>query len=270
MRIVSKWRSADLLFKSVNPFSQFIFLFLLLVNSLIIQAEPIDEKNEINIVKSITDIGKGSLLFKQGKSLIDAPQLDTEVEMQVSGMINRVNLKQTFSNTTENWQEGIYVFPLPEDAAVDQMRLRIGERVIEGEIQEKKLAKKIYEQAKNNGQRAALTEQERPNIFMTSVANIPSHETVIVEIEYQQLVKYDSGLFSLRFPMVIGPRYIPGNKTVTEFNGTGWAVNTDQVNDAARITPPVLASASQRKNRVTIKIDLDAGLAIEHIDSPYH
>ena len=102
--------------------------------------------------------------------------------MTITGMVNRVNVTQTFSNTTGNWQEGIYVFPLPENAAVDHMRLRIGERVIEGQIKEKKEAKKIYKRAKQTGKKAALTEQERPNIFTTSVANIAPHETIKVEI----------------------------------------------------------------------------------------
>ncbi|MCZ6804277.1 MAG: VIT domain-containing protein [Proteobacteria bacterium] len=111
-----------------------------------------------------------------------------DVTMTVTGMINRVSVTQSFSNTTDRWQEGIYVFPLPENAAVDHMRLRIGERIIEGQIKEKQKAKKIYQQAKKQGKQAALTEQERPNIFTTSVANIAPHETVKVEIEYQQIV----------------------------------------------------------------------------------
>lgn len=248
------------------------FVFLILLNSLPANAtEQIEEDvNDTDIVNNIADVGQGSLLFKQGNQYSKAAQLDIDVAMAVTGMINRVVVTQSFSNTTESWQEGIYVFPLPENAAVDQLRLKIGERIIEGQIKEKQAAKKIYKEAKQQGKQAALTEQERPNIFTTSVANIAPHETIKVEIEYQQIVTYDNGVFSLRFPMVVGPRYIPGKQRIEGFSGTGWAVNTDEVPDAARITPPVLEPGSERKNKVSIKIDLDAGLALEKIDSPYH
>lgn len=247
----------------------------------LIEEEALETSNEttnpIKTVKSINDVGQASLLFKQNGQYSEAAQLNTDVAMKVTGMINRVTVKQSFSNTTDNWQEGIYVFPLPENAAVDQLRLKIGERIIEGQIKEKQAAKKIYTQAKKQGKQAALTEQERPNIFTTSVANIAPHETIIVEIEYQQIVHYDNGVFSLRFPMVVGPRYIPGKpliegQSIEIFSGMGWAVNTDQVPDASRITPPVIFpdSNNRRKNKVSIKIDLDAGLALEKIDSPYH
>jgi Ca-activated chloride channel family protein len=253
------------------------FITLILFNSLPVYAEDhIEEKlNETNTIKNLADVGQASLLFKQNGQFSEAAQLNTDVVMTITGMINRVIVTQSFSNTTDNWQEGIYVFPLPENAAVDQLRLKIGKRLIEGQIKEKKEAKKIYTQAKQHGKQAALTEQERPNIFTTSVANIAPHETIIVEIEYQQIVNYDNGLFSLRFPMVVGPRYIPGkpliqDENIESFSGTGWAVNTDEVVDAVRITPPVLAPDSKRKNKVSINIDLDAGLALEKIDSPYH
>jgi Ca-activated chloride channel homolog len=253
------------------------FILFILLNSAPVNAgEQIeDDISEPEIVNNIAEVGQGTLLFKQGSQFGKAAQLNLDVVMFVTGMINRVSVTQSFTNTTDYWQEGIYVFPLPENAAVDYMRLKIGERIIEGQIKEKQAAKKIYQKAKKQGKQAALTEQERPNIFTTSVANIAPHETIKVEIEYQQIVNYDNGIFSLRFPMVVGPRYIPGKPNIDKqyiegFSGTGWAVNTGEVPDAARITPPVLQPGSERKNKVTIKINLDAGLALEKIDSPYH
>lgn len=247
-------------------------VFFILLNSLSVKAseETPGEINEANIIHDISEVGQGTLLFKQNGQYSKATELSIDVAMTVTGMINRVSVTQSFTNSTDNWQEGIYAFPLPENAAVDRMRLKIGERIIEGQIQEKQKAKKTYAKAKQQGKRAALTEQERPNIFTTSVANIAPHENVKVEIEYQQVVHYDSGAFSLRFPMVVGPRYIPGKQRIEGFAGTGWALNTDEVPDASRITPPVMHPTSQRKNTVTIKIDLNAGLSLEKIESPYH
>lgn len=246
-----------------------VFTLLALVNGNA-QANPAQPEQEASLVHGLDEIGQGSLLFKHADAFQQAPLLDTHVNMEITGMINRVTLVQQFSNQTDQWQEGVYVFPLPEDAAVDRMRLRVGNRIIEGQVKEREQAKRTYEKAKQQGQRAALTEQERPNVFTTSVANIPPQGSVIVEIEYQQPVKYDSGVFSLRFPMVVGPRYIPGKEEITGFAGSGWATNTSEVADAARVTPSVMREDNPRRNRVSINIKLDAGLALEKINSTYH
>ena len=163
-------------------------------------------------------------------------------------MIVHARVRQQFKNPQAAWLEGVYVFPLPEDAAVDRMRMGIGERIIEGQIKERQAAKRRHEKATQQGKKAALIEQERPNLFTTSVANIGPHESMVIEIEYQQLLRYDSGLFQLRFPMAMTPHYTPRHwpntviqhrESVTHFNGLGWAMSTSQVPGASRITPPV-------------------------------
>lgn len=221
-----------------------------------------------------SEVKQGSLLFKNDQGFTQAPTLDTDVHIQITGMTARATVKQKFHNDSADWKEGIYVFPLPENAAVDQLRMHIGERIIEGQIKEKQQARKEYQQAKASGKRASLVEQERPNIFTTSVANIGPDENIVIEITYQQTIRYTDEVFSLRFPMVVAPRYIPGKTVVIGFEGTGWSMNTDQVPDASRITPPVLNAEHDSEHRsinpVKIKIDLDAGFLLSHIDSPYH
>ena len=187
------------------------------------------------------DAEAGTLLVRTSDhgQLRPMPTLATDVNINVTGMIARSTVTQHFGNPTDQWLEGIYVFPLSESAAVDTLLMKIGERVIIGEIEERVKAKKIYEEAKKAGKKASLLEQERPNIFTTSVANIGPGEVVSITIEYQEDLRYSQGEFSLRFPMVVGPRYIPGAQTITGFSGTGWSENTNQVSDASRITPPV-------------------------------
>ncbi|VAW57946.1 Inter-alpha-trypsin inhibitor domain protein [hydrothermal vent metagenome] len=219
---------------------------------------------------SMNDISEGSLLLKG-----EAPEqykrlalLDTQLDMNISGMIARSHIRQSFKNTSNNWIEAVYVFPLPETAAVDHMRIQIGERIIEGQIKEKQQARKIYQQARHQGKKAALVEQQRPNLFTNTVANIAPGETVIIEIEYQQTLEYEQGRFSLRFPMTITPRYIPGkplNQSLA-INGTGWEANTDQVKDASFISPPVSNTASS----ISLNIYLTAGFPVQKITSPYH
>ncbi|MDT8403335.1 marine proteobacterial sortase target protein [Sulfuriflexus sp.] len=228
------------------------------------------------------NVTRGSLLLKTevAGQYIPSPLLDTDVTMQISGMVARVRVSQQFRNTGREWAEGVYVFPLPEQAAVDSMRLRIGERVIEGQIKERRQAKRIYQQARRSGKHTSLVEQERPNMFTTSVANIAPGEQVSVEIEYLQTLTYTDNQFSLRFPLAITPRYIPGQaitplRDAVRFTDNGWArqqpaATTVSVPDAGRITPPVATPAEELVNPVSIDITLAAGFQLAKLSSPYH
>ena len=219
----------------------------------------------------------GTLLFKtlEGGRYLPAPTVETHVEMEISGLVARVQVSQVFYNPTDQWLEGVYVYPLPENSAVDRLRMQIGDRYIEGVIEEKEKAKQIYEQAKAEGKKAALVEQQRPNLFTNSVANIGPAEDVIIRIEFQQILRYDRGAFDVRFPMVVGPRFIPGTPQVTSYSGTGWSLDTDAVPDASQITPPVKLAgtsvpAEADRNPVSIDIWLDAGFPLTSLDSLYH
>ncbi|BFU95662.1 MAG: conserved protein of unknown function [Nitrospira sp.] len=224
----------------------------------------------------LKDVTQGSLLFKTAQSgrYLPAPILHTDVRIAVTGTIVRTKLKQEFVNPSrdkDTWAEGVYVFPLPDTAAVDHLQMKVGERTIDGQIKERTEAKKVYEQAKEEGKRASLVEQERPNIFTTSVANIAPGDRITVEIEYQETVRYDQGTYSIRFPMVVGPRYIPGTPVIMEDQppGQGWSFDTDRVTDASRITPP-LTRSEHPINPVSLSIDLAAGFPPALIESPSH
>ncbi len=255
--------------------STMIVLLSLLLCWQLPQAVAADAAAEMTPMEQ-DQVQRGSLLLHlaSGGVSLDAPMLKTDVKMDVSGMLARVSVHQRFHNISSEWAEGIYVFPLPEDAAVDRMRLRIGERIIEGEIKEKAEARRTYEKAKREGKKASLLRQERPNIFTTAVANIAPGEEVVVEIEYQQNLHYDQERFSIRFPLVVAPRYIPGTPKQSDeikgFQGSGWAKDTDQVPDASRITPPVLDPAHGKINQVSIQVNLNAGFPLARLESSYH
>jgi Ca-activated chloride channel family protein len=200
----------------------------------------------------------------------EVPAVRTDVRMRITGPIARVAVTQEFLNPTAEWLEGVYIFPLPDGAAVDTMRLQVGSRMIEGQIREREEARRTYQQAQQTGKKASLLEQERPNVFTMSVANVGPGETVVVDIEYQEVVPYDQGEFRLRFPMVVGPRYIPGADAIPGSPGTGWGVNTTAVPDAARITPPVRHPAEGPTNPLSLSVELDAGFELRRVVSPYH
>lgn len=209
----------------------------------------------------------GNLLLRMQDGYEVATRIHTDVKINVSGSVARVSVSQQFRNDGSNWVEGVYVFPLPAGAAVDRLRLRAGDRVIEGEIREKAAARAAYETAKREGKRASLVGQQRANMFTTSVANIAPGEMITVEIGYLDTVAYDDGTFSLRFPMTMTPRYIPG-RPVEDRQGNGWSADTDQVPDASLITPPMVESSDH--HGVTLHAEIDAGMALDLIASRYH
>ncbi|MCP4129353.1 MAG: marine proteobacterial sortase target protein [Gammaproteobacteria bacterium] len=252
-----------------------LIVLLLLLLWQLPQARGVDASTEMPPMEP-GQVQRGSLLLHlvSGGVSMDAPMLKTDVKMDISGMLARVSVRQRFKNIGSEWAEGVYVFPLPEDAAVDRMRLRIGERIIEGEIKEKAEARRSYEKAKREGKKASLLRQERPNIFTTAVANIGPDEEVVVEIEYQQNLHYDQERFSIRFPLVVAPRYIPGaalaRDEIKGFQASGWAKDTTQVPDASKITPPVIDPAHGKINQVSIEVRLDAGFPLAQLESSYH
>ncbi|MGY8794099.1 MAG: marine proteobacterial sortase target protein, partial [Woeseiales bacterium] len=209
----------------------------------------------------------GSLLLKMKSGYAVATRLSTDISAEISGLAARVRVKQEFRNSSSEWVEGVYVFPLPDTAAVDRLRMYIGERYIEGEIREKAEAKKAYEAAKAAGKKASLVQQERANMFTTSVANIAPGETVVIEIEYLETLQVDAEMFSIRFPVTITPRYIPGTP-VPGRRGSGWSLDTDQVADASRITPPTQAVTKEHK--LSFNVILNSAEPLEYIASRYH
>ncbi len=239
---------------ATSLFLSLILIFFFTLPSILVRAEPVPSGASASLGEAdrVTpdDMSTGSLLLQtEDGGLVAAPRLATDVVMAVSGTIARVTVTQRFENPSDRWLEGVYVFPLPEQSAVDALHMEIGSRVIEGEIKGRDEAKQAYEAAKDAGQKASLVEQERPNIFTNSVANIGPHEAIVVRIEYQETVKQDAGVYSLRFPLVVAPRYIPKASEAISVDYGGKPAIVDPVPDRDRITPPVLDPAKFRQDQ---------------------
>lgn len=230
----------------------------------------------------------GELHFANGAS---ATHLNSEADVEITGLIARIRLTQHFRNDSSQWQEATYTFPLNETSAVNRMEMQIGDKRIVASIREKQEAKKIYQQAVQAGKRAALTEQHRPNLFSQKVANIAPGETVAIQLEITQPVDYRAGRFSWRLPTTLTPRYIPGRPLVEARSATdeetaslpsvvdgldtdyfGWARPTTQVPDAHAITPPQRHTglSAELVNPITIRVKLQAGLPLSNIAASYH
>ena len=207
----------------------------------------------------------GALISEDGQL---CPLEHTDVDARITGFLARVNVTQRFSNPFSEPIEAIYTFPLPQMAAVDDMTIRIGERTVRGTIKERDEARRIYENAKAQGQLAGLLDQERPNIFTQALANIRPGDEIEVQISYVETLKYDEGEYEFSFPMVVGPRYMPG--TPTGKQGGGWSPDTTEVPDASRISPPVTPPGTRAGHDISVSVDLDAGLPVNTLTSPTH
>ncbi|AGB75713.1 MULTISPECIES: marine proteobacterial sortase target protein [Rhizobium] len=224
------------------------------------------------------EMGTGSLLLQtkdEGK-YIEAPRLATDVDLDVNGPTARAVLTQAFENTTDKWVEALYVFPLPEDSAVYSLKMIVGNRVVVADIKEKQAARAIYEKARREGKKASLVEQQRPNIFTNTVANIGPHEKIVVQIEYQQSVRLADGRFSLRVPLVVAPRHNPQDASpITQQADlkAGWGhfkqSSSREVSNQP-ISTPLMVPGGDRANPVTLKVNLNAGFPLDDVKSLYH
>ena len=220
--------------------------------------------------QSETRVTQGALqvVDSNGKAKSVCPLKHTDVKAQISGFLSRVTVTQEFENPFKEKIEAVYTFPLPHNAAVDDMTMLVGDRTVRGKILRREEAQAVYEAARNNGQTASLLEQERPNIFTQSVANILPGEQIKITISYVETLKYESGSYEFVFPMVVGPRYVPGNATGAQ--STGFSPDTDRVPDASRITPPPPPPGMRAGHDISIDVMLDAGVPIDELNSETH
>ena len=223
-----------------------------------------------SIVSAQNTATPGSLqvLTPDGTPKAECPLKHTDVKADISGFLARVTVTQQFENPFKEKIEAVYTFPLPQNAAVDDMTMLVGDRTVRGKILRREEAQAVYEAAKNSGQRASLLNQERPNIFTQSVANILPGEQIKITISYVETLKYDEGAYEFAFPMVVGPRYVPGNATGAQ--GTGFSPDTDRVPDGSKITPKPAPPGMRAGHDISLDVTLDAGVPIDGLISKTH
>ncbi len=195
-----------------------------------------------------------------------------QIQAQVLGSVLEVEMKQSFRNTYDTPLEAVYIFPLPGAAAVYQFELKIAERIVNGQVQERQAARTQYKEALEQGHRAALMEQERDDVYTLQVGNIPAGETVDICLKYVQQLDYRAeGLYECRLPMVIAPRYIPGDLSAADSRaGQGVESDTQIVGDASRISPPRLMPGFDPEIDFKLELCLHAGEGISELICSQH
>ena len=192
----------------------------------------------------------------QGDPNVDQlPLKDTRVEISVSGVIADVKVRQIYRNEGARPINATYVFPASTRAAVYAMRMQLGNEIIVAKIKEREQAKKEFEQAKEEGKSASLLEQERPNVFSMSLANIMPQEQVEIELRYTELVVPADNIYELVFPTVVGPRY---------------ASTRDNKKENAFVKTPYLRQGEKPTSELHITARIAAGLPIYDLSCPSH
>jgi Ca-activated chloride channel homolog len=182
------------------------------------------------------------------------PLKETSAEVSIAGVIAQVKVRQVFANEGTKPIEAVYVFPASTRAAVHGMRMRIGQRVIEAKIDKKQAARESYEAAKEQGKRASLLEQERPNVFTMNVANIMPKDRIQVELEYSELLVPEDAVYEFVYPTVVGPRYGGGADPVKD----KWIGN------------PYLTEGQKETYKFGIDVHLETAIPIKEVSSPSH
>jgi Ca-activated chloride channel family protein len=193
------------------------------------------------------------LVTSEGAGADALPLKESRADIQVAGVIAQVRVTQVYRNEGRQPLEAVYVFPGSTRAAVAAMRMKIGERTIEAEIQERGAARETYTAAKQSGRTASLLEQHRPNVFQMNVANILPGDTVEVQLTYSELLVPSDGVYELVYPAVVGPRF-----TGEQAQPEGWTKN------------PYLGEGAPEPYRYHLAVSLHAGMPVQEITSPSH
>jgi Ca-activated chloride channel family protein len=213
------------------------------------------------------EAGFGALATERGH----LPLRAIDVQARIDGLLSQVDLRQTFVNTLGEALEATYIFPLPDRAAVTRFRMAVAGRVIEGVLQERAQARKEYEQALQAGHRAAITEEERPNVFTMRVGNLLPGEEATVHLTLVGPLPFSDGEATFRFPLVVAPRYHPGTPLPGPSVGDGTVPDTDAVPDASRLSPPVLLPGYPNPVHLSLAVDVSAtGLPLGDFRSSLH
>jgi len=229
------------------------------------------------------DLG-GQVRAEMDGRIVQFPSLKTDITADVQGDLAAVTVMQTFINPTLTPLNATYLFPLNKDAAVYAMQMRVGDEVIAAKIERKEPARQVFEQARREGKAAALLEQHRPNMFTQSVANLMPSQPIVVTLKYVQAVPRVDGAYQLKIPLIVGPRYMPRQRTdviaATQRDGaspdappTSAPPTGEWSFDPPPAYPPVNGLTTPARvdaERVGLRVNLVAGVPIPQVSSTTH
>lgn len=199
----------------------------------------------------------GEVVGKANDKEVKLPLAKVDIQAKVVGRLADVSLSQKYRNCFPQNIEATYTFPLSSSCSVYSVKMLIGDREVNGEIEERAKAREDYQKALDDGKRACLVEQDRDEVFTINVGNIEPDEEVTVEIRYcETLTYFEDGSTEIRMPLVVAPKYIPGESVAREQVGSGVTLDTDRVQDASRISPPRLVEGFDPETDLNICVSI--------------
>jgi Ca-activated chloride channel family protein len=218
-------------------------IFVLLIPGIVFSEETDDEKT----------LSPYFFVQSEDTTVDQLPLKFTSAEVNISGIIAEVKVKQMYCNEGSSVLEAIYVFPASTKAAVNYMQMNIGDRILIAKIAKKEEARQEYEEAKEEGKTATLLEQDRPNVFQMNVANILPGDTIIVEMHYTELIIPNGGIYEFVYPTVVGPRYVSPSQ-----EGEEW------------FETPYQHEGEEPFYKFDIGVRINVGMAIKDVNCPSH
>ena len=213
-------------------------------------------KSGVLVVRGVTGDEKTT------PSVISTERLDTNVDVTVSGPVARTTVIQRFRNTSNAWVEGVYAYPLRHGSNVDTMSMRIGKRVVKGEIVPRAVARELFQVATSTGRNTTPPVRYRPDVFMASVARIGPGEEVTVKIEFQELLRGNGGVYTLHIPLVAAPRHAPRSYLhPVKLDGHVGVPTQNGVADKP---------ARRKTNTVSLRVRINAGFPLGEVRSDTH
>lgn len=200
------------------------------------------------------EVGGGDMVVRTAEGSRSLPRLETALDVRIDGPMVHATLRQSFSNPTDDTIEAIYLFPMPENASVHHMEMRVGDRVIVSRVEERRRARAAYLQARDEGRKAALVEQERANLFTASVANVNPGERIDVVLELVDEVRVDGMAAEWVFPLTLTPRFTPSHREV----------------EGTRVRAPFLDASSPDAPRASFRASVRPGATLARLDCPSH
>src|SRR5688572_5539334 len=210
--------------------------------------------------------GTGALMTRVDEKEAPLPLKHTDVKANVVGYIASVDVTQQFENPYDQKIEAVYVFPLPENGAVNEFVMQVGTRRIRGIVRERYEAERIYADAKRQGYTASLLTQERPNIFKQSVANIEPGKRIDISIRYYNTLAYADGWYEFVFPMVVGPRFNPPGS----YRGVGAVPASALAQSGQPTDVHYLKPGTRSGHDIALELEVDAGVSVEEIECRTH
>jgi Ca-activated chloride channel family protein len=226
---------------------------LIIIFFLIISFQSIPVNAQLKESSGENDASSPYFLVQGDADVESFPLLETKADVKIAGVIAEIELTQVYKNDGKKTIEAVYVFPLGVKSAIHAMRMQIGERIIDAEIEETEKARQIYEDAKDSGKVASLLEQKRPNVFQMKVANIMPGDEVKVIVKYTEILVPEKGIYEYVFPTVVGPRFTGEQKNKEDWTAT-----------------PYLHEKENPPYKFDIKVNLRTGIPLSNISVPIH